>query len=133
MASVPAQAASPSTITGVVTISGTSTPIAGAQVSTQPASSTTTTDSGGNYTLNVTAGTYNVIYAASGFNTDFIAGIVAPPNGSVAANAALKPVPAQAAEDLFSRPDQSGIGTASDGHTWSNDLSKYPNGTVSIV
>src|SRR3977135_1292422 len=71
LVSVPVQAASPSTISGVVTVAGTSTPIAGAQVTTQPASSSTTTDSGGNYTLNVTAGTYDVLFNAAGYNNNF--------------------------------------------------------------
>lgn len=47
-------------------------------------------------------------------------------------NMALIPVPVITAMDLFSRPDQSGLGTASDGHAWSNDLSTYPTARASI-
>jgi len=129
---MPVQAAS-STITGTVTNSSTSAPIAGVQVSTQPASVTATTDSSGAYTLSVTAGTYNVLFTASGYNANFVGGVIAPANGTIAANQALVPVPALAAQDLFSRPDQSGIGTASDGHAWSNDLNVFPLATTSIV
>ena len=51
-------------ITGVVTDAGTSAPIAGVQVVTQPASATATTDSSGSYdfneAVNVTAGAISV-------------------------------------------------------------------------
>jgi len=50
----------------------------------------------------------------------------------VSVNQALVPLPALGAQDLFSRPDQSGLGTSSDGHTWANDLSVYPKATASI-
>ncbi|HEV2029129.1 MAG TPA: carboxypeptidase regulatory-like domain-containing protein [Candidatus Dormibacteraeota bacterium] len=133
LASVPVQAASTATITGVVTDSGTSAPIGGAQVVTQPASSTATTNSSGAYTITLAAGTYDVLITAGGYNANFVGAVNAPASGTVTANQTLTPVPANAAQDLFSRPDQSGIGTASDGHTWSNDLNVFPNATVSIV
>ncbi len=130
--SIPAFAAT-STITGVVTDSVTSAAIAGVQVSTNPASVTATTNASGAYSLTVTAGTYDVLFTLSGYNANFAGAVVAPPSGTVTANVALVKVPANAAQDLFSRPDQTGIGTASDGHTWSNDLNVYPAGKVSIV
>jgi hypothetical protein len=117
----------------VVTDAGTSAAIAGVQVATNPASVTTTTNGSGAYTLNVTAGTYDVLFTLSGYNSNFVGAVNAPANGTATANVALVGVPANAAQDLFSRPDQSGIGTASDGHTWSNDLNVFPNGKVSIV
>src|SRR5438309_1562825 len=130
--SVPALAAS-STISGVVTDSVTSAAIAGVQVSTNPASVTATTNASGAYTLTVTAGTYDVLFTLSGYNTNFVGAVNAPANGTATANIGLVKVPANAAQDLFSRPDQTGIGTASDGHTWSNDLNVFPAGKVSIV
>ena len=120
-------------LAGVVTDAGTSAAIAGVQVATNPASVTTTTNGSGAYTLNVTAGTYDVLFTLSGYNSNFVGAVNAPANGTATANVALVRVPANAAQDLFSRPDQSGIGTASDGHTWSNDLNVFPNGKVSIV
>jgi hypothetical protein len=102
-------------------------------VSTQPATGTATTDSSGSYTLNLAAGTYNVLFSAAGYNTNFASGVNVPAQATVTAGKALAPVPPGVAEDLFSRPDQSGIGTASDGHSWSNDFNVYPTGTVSIA
>jgi hypothetical protein len=133
LASTPAQAASPSSITGVVTDSVTSAPIAGVTVATNPASVTATTNGSGAYTLNLTVGTYDVLFTLSGYNSNFVGAVNAPANGTVTANQALVRVPAQAAQDLFSRPDQSGIGPASDGHTWSNDLNIFPTATTSIA
>jgi hypothetical protein len=130
--SVPVYAAS-STITGVVTDSVTSAAIAGVTVATNPASVTATTNGSGAYTLNLTAGTYDVLFTLGGYNSNFAGAVVAPPSGTVTANVALVKVAANTAQDLFSRPDQTGIGTASDGHTWSNDLSVFPAGKVSIV
>jgi carboxypeptidase family protein/VCBS repeat protein len=133
LASVPALAAT-GTITGVITNSATSAPIAGVQVATSPASLTTTTDSAGAYSLTVTSGTaYDVLFTMSGYNNNFVGAVTAPSGGSVAANQALLAVPALAAQDLFSRPNQSGIGTASDGNTWTRDSGVYPAGIVDIV
>jgi hypothetical protein len=123
----------PSTIQGTVSVAGGATPIAGAVVTTQPATTSATTNSSGAYTLNVSAGSYDVIFTAGGFNSNFAGSVNAPANGVAIANGALVPVPPQVAEDQFSRPNQAGIGPASDGHTWANDLNVYPNGTVSIV
>jgi hypothetical protein len=123
--------ATTSTISGVVTIAGTSTPIAGVTVATSPASTTATTDSTGSYSLSVTSGTYDVLFTMSGYNNNFVGAVNATSNA--AASQALVPIPAQAAQDLFSRPDQNGIGTASDGHTWTRDSGVYPLGTVDIV
>ncbi len=122
----------PAWISGTVTIAGTSSPLAGVVVTSQPASASATTDSSGSYTLNVTSGTYNVIFNAQGFNANFAGAVSAPPNGTATANGALIPVTALAAQDLFSRPDQNGIGTASDGHAWAADYNVYPAAQVSI-
>ena len=130
--SIPAFAAS-STISGVVTDSVTSAAIAGVTVVTNPATVTATTNGSGAYTLNLTAGTYDVAFTLSGYNVNFVGAVVAPANGTATANVALVKIPANAAQDLFSRPDQTGIGTSSDGHTWSNDLNVFPAGKVSIV
>ena len=120
-------------ISGVVTDAGTGAAIAGAQVSTQPAGGTATTDSAGVYTFALPAGTYNVIFSTGGYNTNFVGGVSAPSAGTAAANATLVPVPAGVALDLFSRPDQSSFGTASDGHAWANDLNVYPTSKGTIV
>ena len=109
------------------------TPISGATVSTQPATSVATTDSAGNYSLTVPAATYNVIFTAAGYNANFIGSLSAPTGGTAVANQALVPVPSFTNEDLFSRPDQTGLGTASDGSVWVNDLSRYPTAKATIA
>ncbi len=129
----PSPSSSPAAISGVVSDAGTGAPIAGALVATQPASTTATTDTGGAYTLNLSVGTYNVVFTAPGYNANFEGAVNAPAGGTATANRALVPIPGKTAEDLFSRPDQSGLGTASDGHTWTNDLNVYPTGKASIV
>jgi hypothetical protein len=120
-----------SQITGVVTDSASGAPIAGAQVSTQPASSTVVTNAGGNYTLAVSAGTYNVMFAASGYNNNFKSVSIGS-NASATANQALVAVPGLSAQDLFSRPNQTGIGPATDGHAWTDDLASNPSAVVQI-
>jgi len=117
----------------VVSDARTGAPVAGGQVSTQPASTTATTGNNGAYSLNLAAGTYNVLFTAPGYNANFVGAVNAPSNGTATANQALVRVPAQGAQDLFSRPNQSGIGTASDGHTWADDFTVYPTAKVSIV
>jgi len=107
------------TISGTVTDQSTGIGIAGAQVSTQPSSVSTTTDSGGNYSIIVTPGTYSVVATAAGYNSNYTAVTVS--TAGATANVALMAVPAQSAQDLFTRPNQSGFGPATDGHVWSND------------
>src|SRR5207302_3657445 len=102
------------TITGTVTDGLTNAPLAGAQVSTQPATATAATDSSGHYTLDVPFGAYNVVTSAAGYNSDF-APTATSLGATVTLNQALVAVPPLAAQDLFSRADQPGIGTASDG------------------
>ncbi len=121
------------TITGQVTDSG-DDPIAGAQISTVPASITTTTDNNGNYTLaNIPAGIYDVVASFSGYNTNYAANIFIS-NGSMAtANIGLLAVPPNTSMDTFTRPDQSGWGTASDGNTWNDDHNVYPGAATSII
>ena len=116
-----------------MTNAATGTPIAGAVVTTQPATISATTDSSGAYSLNVTSGSYNVIFQAGGYNSNFDSSVNAPANGVGPADGRLTRVPAGSAEDLFTRPDQSGMGTSSDGHAWSNDMNVYPSAAVSIL
>jgi hypothetical protein len=118
-------------IAGVVTDAGSGAAISGVQVSTQPATSTTASSGSGGYQLSVPAGTYNVIFSAGGYNSNFQA-VTVSSGATATANQALIPVPALTAEDLFSRPNQGGIGTASDGHAWSDDLASNPSAGVQI-
>ncbi|HEV3103923.1 MAG TPA: PKD domain-containing protein [Candidatus Dormibacteraeota bacterium] len=120
-----------SQISGVVTDSVSGAPIAGAQVSTQPASSAVVANASGGYTLAVSAGSYNVIFAAAGYNSNFKSVSIGS-NASVTANQALVAVPGQTAQDLFSRPNQTGIGPATDGHAWTDDLASNPSAVVQI-
>jgi hypothetical protein len=83
--------------------------------------------------LNLGSGTYNVLFTAPGYNANFDGAVNAPSNGTGTANQALVRIPAQAAQDLFSRPNQSGLGTASDGHAWANDINVYPTATFGIA
>jgi hypothetical protein len=118
------------TISGTVTDASTGTGIAGAQISTQPPSASTTTDSAGNYSILVSTGTYSVIATATGYNSNFTTVTVS--TSGATANLALTAVPAQSAQDTFTRPNQSGFGTASDGHAWSNDNASAASANVSI-
>jgi len=120
------------TIVGTVTDSVSGAPIVGAQVSTQPATSTTVTNGSGSYQLSVPAGSYNVIFTAAGYNSNFKPASVSS-GGSTTANQALVAVPALTAQDLFSRPNQTGIGQASDGHTWTDDLASNPSAVVQVT
>lgn len=82
------------TISGRVTHASTGAGLAGATVTTQPATSTATTDAQGNYTIaNVTAGAYTVSVSMSGYTaaTTMIT-VVAGQTGT--ANVSLTPVPA---------------------------------------
>ena len=94
---------------------------------------TTSTSSLGGYQLSLQPATYNLIVSAPGYNTDFVGGVVVVDSGQTTANLALQQIPAYTSMDLFSRPDQAGVGTASDGSTWFDDRSTYPNGTQSIT
>lgn len=116
-ATFPASAAS-FTISGTVRDASSAVGIAGAQITTQPATTSTTTDASGNYSILVAPGTYSVVATAAGYNSNFASVTV---NSSVTANLALTAVPAQSAQDLFTRPNQSGFGSATDGHSWSTD------------
>jgi hypothetical protein len=121
------------TISGQVTDSG-DNPVAGAQISTVPASITTTTDNNGNYTLaNIPAGTYNVVASASGYNTNYAANIFITNSSTATANIGLLVVPPNTSMDTFTRPNQSGWGTASDGNTWNDDHTVFPGAAPSII
>ncbi|MGH7749945.1 MAG: carboxypeptidase regulatory-like domain-containing protein, partial [Candidatus Dormibacteria bacterium] len=117
-ASFPASAAS-FAISGRVSDTSTGAGIAGAQVVTQPPTTSTTTDASGNYAITVAPGTYNVIGTDAGYNSNFTTSTVS--SGGTTANLSLVGVPAQSAQDLFTRPNQTGFGTATDGHAWSTD------------
>ena len=84
----------PGTISGRVTDASNSQPIAGATVTTQPATTTVTTDAQGNYTIpNVAPGGYTVNAAKSGYqNGSASATVVA--GQTATANIALTPLPA---------------------------------------
>jgi hypothetical protein len=120
-------------ISGMVTDpSGAALP--GAQITTLPATSTTTTDSSGNYTLsNIPAGTYSVIATASGLNATYVGNIVVTNGNTTTANEAFaSAVPGFTSMDTYFRPDQTGWNPASDGNTWIDDSSRYPGASVSI-
>jgi hypothetical protein len=121
------------TITGQVTDSS-GVPIAGAQISTMPASATATTDGAGDYTLAaVPATTYSVIAAASGYNASYVSGVNVPASGTAQVTTmALAAVPAYTSMDTYYRPNQPGWNPASDGHTWLDDTSTYPGSSASI-
>jgi hypothetical protein len=131
LAATAAPAPPNSTITGTVSDASSGAPLAGVRVTTQPATASTTTASNGSYSLSVPAGSYQVVFVASGYNSDFTA--ASPTAGSTAtANLLMQAVPPLAAQDLFSRPDQKGIGTASDGHAWTDDLAGSTSNAVQI-
>jgi hypothetical protein len=124
---------SPGMITGTVTDQASGQPIAGALVQTQPASASAKTDINGNYQISAPAATYRVVVSASGWNTDFTAAVVVNSQATTTASLELLAVPPQTAMDRFSRPDQTNVGTSSDGHSWSDDRATYPNAQVSIA
>jgi PKD repeat protein len=122
-----------STITGTVQ-SGASSPIAGVEVSTIPATTTATTGASGSYSLAVPAATYTVVYTGApvGYNANFTGSVVAPASGSVSAGlVTLTAIPAQEAMDTFTQPNQTGGWSPStDGSTWDSDLGTSNNGVV---
>ncbi|HEX8966816.1 MAG TPA: carboxypeptidase-like regulatory domain-containing protein, partial [Chloroflexota bacterium] len=120
-------------ISGQVTDSGSGTPIVNAQVSTVPASITATTDSNGNYTLaNVSSGSYDVVFTATGYNENHVANITVTNGAALTASGALQGVPGYTAMDIYTQPNQSGWNPSTDGNTWADDASVYPGASVSI-
>lgn len=121
------------TITGQVTDSQ-GNPVSGAQVSTIPTSSTTTTDANGNYTLtNVGVGNYGVVVAsANGYNATYVTATVTQNNTTVANEQFTVPIPANTSMDNYFRPDEPEWNPASDGHTWLDDRTVYPGASTSI-
>ena len=107
-------------ISGRITSSVTGLPVVGATVTTKPPTASATTDSWGSYQVSVPAATYSVVAKAGGYNDNTA---VATNDGisTTTVNLAMVPIPPLVAEDLFTRPDQTGIGTSTDGHTWSDD------------
>jgi protocatechuate 3,4-dioxygenase beta subunit len=82
----------PGTINGRVSDASNSQPIAGATVTTQPATSTVVTDAQGNYSIaNVIPGSYTVRAARTGYNTNSTS-VVVTAGQTVTANIALTPV-----------------------------------------
>ncbi len=125
-----------STITGTVTDFGISGAIPGVQVATVPATTTTTTNAFGGYSLSVPAGIYSIVFtgASSGYNANYLSSVQAPANGSVIASQKLLPVPQQVAMDTFTRPDQAGGWTPStDGHVWGSDMGSYPGARAGVT
>ncbi len=112
--------------------------LTGAQVSTLPATITTTTDSNGNYTLaNIPAGTYSVIVTASGYNATYVGNIVVTNANTTTANPSFQPatspaIPGYTSMDTYFRPDQTGWNPASDGNTWLDDSARYTGASASI-
>jgi hypothetical protein len=121
------------TLTGQVTDSQ-GNPVAGAQVSTIPVSSTTTTDANGNYTLtNVGVGSYGVVVAsANGYNATYVNATVTQNNTTVANEQFTVPIPANTSMDNYFRPDEPEWNPASDGNTWFDDRTTYPGASTSI-
>jgi hypothetical protein len=79
------------TISGTVTDANTSTQIAGASVSTSPATTTVTTNAVGNYTIsNVSPASYTVTASASGYLTNST-GVTVTAGQTATANLALQP------------------------------------------
>lgn len=79
------------TLSGTVTNSSTSAPLAGATVTAGDA--TGLTDSAGRYTLSVPVGTYDVTAAAFGFGSVTRSGVVVAEDATVTEDFALAPVP----------------------------------------
>ena len=78
------------TITGTVTDATSSAPIAGAAVSTLPASGSTSTAANGSYQIvDVPIGVYSVQIAATGYGTQTVANVSVVAGGTATANAAL--------------------------------------------
>jgi hypothetical protein len=123
---------SPGTVSGTVTDSVTGNALAGATVSTQPVTTTATTDNAGHFSLLLAPGAYNVLVTSARYNANFTA-VSVNSNATSTVTLSLVPVPPGVAEDLFSRPNQSGIGTASDGHVWTDDSAQNPTARFSIV
>jgi carboxypeptidase family protein len=120
-------------ISGQVTDAISGAPIAGAQVSTVPASSVVTTDANGNYALqNLGSATYDVVVTASGYNENHTPNIGVTNGTTTTANVALQGIPGYAIMDTFTQPDQPGWNPSTDGHTWTDDASVYPGASVSV-
>jgi len=120
-----------STIRGSVTDSVSGKGISGVTVSTIPSSTTATTSSTGSYSLPVPAGTYTVVFTASGvgYNDNDVTAVQAPAGGSVTASQKLVAIPPTVAMDTFTQPDQTGgWNPSTDGNTWVSDIGNPPNG-----
>jgi subtilisin family serine protease len=84
------------TLAGTVTVSGSSTPIAGAQVdvTTGPTTRTTYTDAGGHYQLTLSVGTYSVAASSFGRVTQTATGVVLTQGQTTTRDFALAAAPA---------------------------------------
>jgi len=94
-------------ISGTVTNSSTSTPLAGATVSTDGGN--TISDASGHYDLNLAVGTYDVTAAAYGFSSQTASGVGVTDGATTTQNFALAPVPTATL---------SGTVTDGSGHGW---------------
>lgn len=98
----------PGSITGLITDASTGQPIAGASVSTAPATSTVTTNAQGQYTIpNVPAGNYTVTATRTGYSPAS-GPVTVPPGQAATRNLAMSTQPAY---------DGTWTGTTSDGKT----------------
>ncbi len=119
-------------VSGTVTSAATGATLAGTVVSTQPTTSAVSTDVNGNYQMTIPTGNYSVVFTLSGYNSNFVGNVIVNQNAATTAGVGLAPITPLAAQDLFSRPDQNGFGTASDGSGWADDAASYPTGTASV-
>ena len=124
------------TITGTLNDSVTGVPVAGVLVSTLPVTTTATTNFSGNYSMNLPAGNFTVVFTAysAGYNSNFAGGVQAPINGTVSVNKTLAPIPPQTSMDTFTQPNQSnGFGISTDGSPWANDFARYPGAQAGVT
>src|SRR6185437_7852449 len=94
-------------VTGTVTDASTGSPIAGAAITAGDASALS--DAAGHYTMSVPTGTYDVTYAAFGYASKTITGVVVAENATVTENVGLSPV---------AKSTVSGVVTDGSGHSW---------------
>ena len=80
-------------VTGHVTDATTGKPVPGAEVAADPGDYVTRTDSSGDYTLDVTAGTYTVSATMYAFQTGTSSGVHVAANGTAAADFSLAELP----------------------------------------
>jgi hypothetical protein len=112
-------------VTGEVTNATTGAPVPGATISASPGNYETRTDSSGDYTLDVAAGTYTLTAALYGYQTATQAGVQVGANQDVTQNLGLTALPYVTV---------SGTVTDGSGHGWplyaQLTIPGYPNGHI---